>query len=152
MKRFLVVLAAALVSSCSLNTDAPNDPSDPTKETFAASLNVDISSMTRTQNGAYYRDLTVGTGDPISGQPSVVISYIEFLKDAKVVGTVSSATQLLSRMVPGLQEGVQGMKPNGERLIVVPSALGYGNSTTVPGVPPNSTLVFDLIYKGLAAQ
>jgi FKBP-type peptidyl-prolyl cis-trans isomerase FkpA len=152
MKRFLFVLAAALVSSCSLNTDAPNDPSDPTKETFAASLNVDIASMTRTTNGAYYRDLTVGAGDPISGQPSVVISYIEFLKDAKVVGTVSSATQLLSRMVPGLQEGVQGMKPNGERLIVVPSALGYGNSTTIPGVPPNSTLIFDLIYKGLAAQ
>jgi FKBP-type peptidyl-prolyl cis-trans isomerase len=152
MKRLLLVLAAALVSSCSLNTDAPNEPSDPTKETFAASLNVDIASMTRTTNGAYYRDLIVGTGDPISGQPNVVISYIEFLKDAQVVGTVSSATQALSRMVPGLQEGVQGMKPNGERLIVVPSALGYGNSTTIPGVPPNSTLVFDLIYKGPAAQ
>src|SRR5689334_15440721 len=152
MKRFLFVVAAALVSACSLNTDAPNDPSDPTKETFAASLNIDISSMTRTPSGAYYRDLLVGAGDPISGQPSVVISYIEFLKDAKVVGTVNSATQLLSRMVPGLQEGVQGMKPNGERLIVVPSALGYGNSTTIPGVPPNSTLVFDLIYKGPAPQ
>ena len=152
MKRLVLVLAAALVSSCSLNTDAPNDPSDPTKETFAASLNVDIASMTRTTNGAYYRDLIVGTGDPISGQPNIVISYIEFLKDGQVVGTVSSATQALSRMVPGLQEAVQGMKPNGERLIVVPSALGYGNSTTIPGVPPNSTLVFDLIYKGPAAQ
>jgi FKBP-type peptidyl-prolyl cis-trans isomerase len=152
MKRLVLVLAAALVSSCSLNTDAPNEPSDPTKETFAASLNVDIASMTRTTNGAYYRDLIVGTGDPISGQPNIVISYIEFLKDGQVVGTVSSATQALSRMVPGLQEAVQGMKPNGERLIVVPSALGYGNSTTIPGVPPNSTLVFDLIYKGPAAQ
>ena len=152
MKRLVLVLAAAFVSSCSLNTDAPNEPSDPTKETFAASLNVDIASMTRTTNGAYYRDLIVGTGAPLSGQPNVVISYIEFLKDGQVVGTVSSATQALSRMVPGLQEGVQGMKPNGERLIVVPSALGYANSTTIPGVPPNSTLVFDLIYKGPAAQ
>jgi len=141
-----------VVSSCSLNTDAPNEPTDPTKETFAASLNVDIPSMTRTPNGAYYRDLVVGTGDPIAGQPNIVISYIEFLKDAKVVGSVTSATQALSRMVPGLQEAVQGMRPNGERLIVVPSALGYGNATTIPGVPANSTLVFDLIYKGLAPQ
>jgi len=134
-----------LVSSCSLNTDAPNEPTDPTKETFAASLNVNIASMTKTSSGAYYRDLVVGAGDPISGQPTVVISYIEFLKDGSVVGTVSSATQQLSRMIPGLQEAVQGMKPNGERLIVVPSALGYGNSNTVPGVPPNSTLVYDVI-------
>ena len=152
MKRLVLVLAAVLVSSCSLNTDAPNEPTDPAKETFAASLNVDISSMTKTANGAYYRDLVVGAGDPIAGQPNVVISYIEFLKDGQVVGTVSSATQQLTRMVPGLQEAVQGMKPGGERLIVVPSALGYGNSTTIPGVPPNSTLVFDLIYKGLAPQ
>ena len=152
MRPLLLVVAAALVSSCSLNTDAPNEPSDPAKETFAAILKVDIASMTRTTSGAYYRDLVVGTGNPITGQPAVVISYIEFLKDAKVVGSVSSATQLLSSMVPGLQEGVQGMKPNGERLIVVPSALAYGNSTTVVGVPPNSTLVFDLIFKGYAIQ
>jgi len=141
-----------LVSACNLNTDAPNEPSDPTKETFASSLNVDIASMTRTPNGAYYRDLVAGSGDAISGQPIVVISYIEFLKDGTIVGTVSSAIQELNRMIPGVQEAVQGMKTNGERLIVVPSALGYGNSTTVPGVPPNSTLVFDLIYKGLAPQ
>ena len=141
-----------LVSACNLNTDAPNEPSDPTKETFASNLNVDIASMTKTPNGAYYRDLVVGNGDAISGQPIVVISYIEFLKDGTIVGTVSSAIQELNRMIPGVQEAVQGMKINGERLIVVPSALGYGNSTTVPGVPPNSTLVFDLIYKGLAPQ
>jgi FKBP-type peptidyl-prolyl cis-trans isomerase len=152
MKRLVFVLAAMLVSACNLNTDAPNEPSDPTKETFASSLNVDIASMTRTPNGAYYRDLVAGSGDAISGQPIVVISYIEFLKDGTIVGTVSSAIQELNRMIPGVQEAVQGMKTNGERLIVVPSALGYGNSTTVPGVPPNSTLVFDLIYKGLAPQ
>ena len=44
----------------------------------------------------------------------------------------------------GLQEGMQGMRMNGERLIVVPSALAYGNLNTVPGVPPNSTLVFEV--------
>jgi FKBP-type peptidyl-prolyl cis-trans isomerase len=153
MKRLFFVLAAALVSwSCSLNTDAPNDPSDPAKESFASSLKVDLSSMTRTANGAYYRDFTVGSGPPITGQPTIVISYQEFLKDGTLVGTVSSGTQLLSSMIPGIQEGVQGMMPNGERQIVIPSALGYGNSTTVPGVPPNSTLVIDLIFKGYAQQ
>jgi FKBP-type peptidyl-prolyl cis-trans isomerase len=152
MKRLFLVLAAALVSSCDLNTAVPDTPSDPTKETFASSLQVDISSMAKTPSGAYYRDLVVGTGTPIAGLPTVVISYIEFLKDARIVGTATSATQPLSAMIPGIQEGVQGMKPGGERLIVVPSVLAYGNSTTVPGVPANSTLVFDLIFKGLPVQ
>jgi FKBP-type peptidyl-prolyl cis-trans isomerase len=147
MKRLLLVLAAAVVSSCSLNTDAPNEPTDPTKETFAASLQIDFSKMIKTPNGAYYRDFLVGSGPPITGQPSIVVSYQEFLKDGTLVGTVSSATQLVSSMIPGIQEGVQGMMPNGERQIVIPSALGYGNSVTVPGVPANSTLVVDIIFK-----
>lgn len=147
MKRLLLVLAAAFVSSCSLNTDTPSQPSDPLTETFAPGLGVDFSKMTRTPSGAYYKDLVVGSGAALTGLPSVVISYIEFLKDAELVGSVSSVTQPLTSMIPGLQEAMQGMMPNGERLIVVPSALAYGNQSGVVGVPPNSTLVFDLIFK-----
>jgi FKBP-type peptidyl-prolyl cis-trans isomerase len=152
MKRLLLVVAAALVSSCSLSTDAPNNPSDPTTETFASNLQVTLATMTKTPNGAYYKDFLVGTGTAITGQPSIVISYTEYLKDGTVVGIVSDATQLLSSMIPGIQEGLQGMKPTGERLIVIPSALGYGNSTIVPGVPANSTLVIDIIFKSYATQ
>jgi FKBP-type peptidyl-prolyl cis-trans isomerase FkpA len=148
MKRLLFVLAAGFVSSCSLNTDAPSEPTDPATETFASGLGVDIPHMVKTQSGVYYKDGPLGSGTPISGQPAVILSYFEYLKSGATVGNVSSAPQLLSSMIPGLQEGMQGMKPGGERLIVVPSALGYGNSNTVPGVPPNSTLVFDVVFKG----
>lgn len=148
MNRLLLVSAAALVSSCSLNTDAPNEPTDPATETFAANLGVNIAQMVKTPSGAYYKDGPLGSGTPISGQPAVILTYREYLKDGSVVGNVTSAPQLLSSMIVGIQEGVQGMKPNGERLIVVPSALGYKNSNTVPGVPPNSTLVFDIVFNG----
>jgi len=152
MKRLLLILAAALVSSCSLSTETSNPPSDPLTETFASGFGIDFSKMTKTPGGAYYKDLVGGSGVPLSGLPPVVISYIEFLKDASVVGSVSTVNQLLTAMVPGVQEGMQGMMPNGERLIVVPSALGYGNETGIVGVPPNSTLVFDLIFKGYGTQ
>jgi FKBP-type peptidyl-prolyl cis-trans isomerase len=150
MKRLFLVLAAALVSSCSLNTDIENKPSDPATETFASALQVDLSKLTKTASGAYYRDLVVGSGTPITGLPSIYLSYIEFLKDASIVGAVTDVNQFLSSMIPGLQEGMQGMMPNGERLIVVPSALAYGNASNITGVPPNSTLVFDVIFKSYA--
>jgi FKBP-type peptidyl-prolyl cis-trans isomerase FkpA len=43
---------------------------------------------------------------------------------------------------------MSGMREGGERLIVVPSALGYGATPGAP-VPPNSTLVFDVILNSL---
>jgi FKBP-type peptidyl-prolyl cis-trans isomerase len=152
MKRFLLALAVVSLSGCDLSTDVADHPTDPTTETFASGLKVDIPSMTKTPGGAYYKDFKVGTGDALSGTPSVVISYSEFLKDGSGVGSVISGTQRLSLLIPGLQEGMQGMRVGGERLIVIPSALGYGNSTTVPGVPPNSTLIFDLIFNGFPIQ
>ena len=152
MKRLLLALAVVLLGACDLSTEIANEPTDPATETFAAGLKVDISTMTKTAAGTYYKDFKVGTGTPLTGLPNVVLSYSEFLKDASVVGSALSVTQSLGALIPGLQDGMQGMLPGGERLIVVPSALGYGNLTNIPGVPPNSTLVYDMIFNSLAVQ
>ncbi len=47
----------------------------------------------------------------------------------------------LNQVIPGWQEGIPGMKEGGRRLLIVPPALAYGNHN-IPGIPPNSTLVF----------
>ena len=49
--------ALVLVAACDLNT-APNTPSvtDPTKDTYASALGVDLASMTKTTSGLYYKD------------------------------------------------------------------------------------------------
>lgn len=44
-------------------------------------------------------------------------------------------------VVSGWDVGVAGMQIGGEREIVVPPAMGYG-SQKIPGIPPNSTLIF----------
>jgi FKBP-type peptidyl-prolyl cis-trans isomerase len=141
------------LAGCNLSTtEVADQPTDPATETFAAALQVNIATMTKTTAGTYYRDLVPGTGTQIAGIPAIILSYQTFLKDATLVGVVNSAQQVLGVLIPGLQDGMQGMSPGGERLIVVPSALGYGNATTVPGIPPNSTLVFDVLFKGYPTQ
>jgi peptidylprolyl isomerase len=47
----------------------------------------------------------------------------------------------LSNLIPGWQEGIPGMKVGGQRLLVIPGALGYGENGA-PGIAPNETLVF----------
>ena len=141
------------LTGCNLSTtEVADQPTDPATETFAPNLQVNIATMTKTTAGTYYRDLVPGAGTGIAGIPTIILSYQEFLKDGTLVVVVNSAQQVLGVLIPGLQDGMQGMRPGGERLIVVPSALGYGNATTVPGIPPNSTLVFDVLFKGYPTQ
>ena len=141
--------ALALSGCLNLNVDGPasftDNQSDPATETFASSLNIDLSTMHKTASGVYYKDATVGTGDSLSTQGSVTVSYLIFLKNAVLVTQQLNLTESLTSETQGFQDGVAGMRVGGERILVVPSALGFGPRTDVPGVPPNSTLVYDVI-------
>ncbi len=53
------------------------------------------------------------------------------------------ATFPLSRMIPCWTEGVQKIKVGGKAKLVCPPNLAYGNQN-VPGIPPGSTLIFEV--------
>jgi len=127
-----------------LNVDAPsNQPSDPATETFDASLHIDISKMQRTPSGVYYKDGPLGSGTPLTGLGAAVVSYVGYLKNGVVFQQGDQVQINLANEIIGLQEGLQGMRPGGERLLVIPSALAFGTSTGA--VPPNSTVIYDII-------
>ena len=150
MRRIPALVGALSLSAClNLNVDqpnaTPNNPSDPATETFASSLHIDLSKMEKTSSGVYYQDLKPGTGDSLSTQGNVTVSYLIFLKNAALIAQQVNLTESLSVEPQGFRDGVAGMRVGGERLLVIPSALGCGPRTDVPGVPPNSTLVYDVI-------
>jgi FKBP-type peptidyl-prolyl cis-trans isomerase len=59
----------------------------------------------------------------------------------------------VDRFIKGINEGIVGMKPGGERTIIIPSDLAYGKQGYGP-IPPNSDLkvVVDLIASKKVVQ
>jgi peptidylprolyl isomerase len=51
------------------------------------------------------------------------------------------ATFPLDGVIAGWQQGLVGMKVGGQRLLVIPAALGYGDQGN-QGIAPGETLVF----------
>lgn len=150
MRRIAPLIAFALsvtLASC-LKNPFPTEPSDPATETFNSALGVDIPTMQKTALGVYYRDSVVGTGAEIgAGTETAVYEWIGYLKNGSLWGfsvaggdTVPFAN---GGLPSGIKDGIIGMHVGGKRLIVVPSALGYG-ANGAGAVPPNATLVMSI--------
>lgn len=102
-------------------------------------------------------DIVMGTGEGISQGQTAVVHYTGWLYDPTAPeqkGEKFDSSR--DRGVPfdfmignrevigGWDEGVQGMQPGGQRRLVIPPALGYGEAGSQNVIPPNATLVFDV--------
>src|ERR1700754_4605933 len=81
MRFRLVAFLALLTIVVSCTPTDPPGPSYPATESYAASLGVDIPSMTRYDTNLYYKDLTVGTGATASPNKKISVAYTGYLTD-----------------------------------------------------------------------
>jgi FKBP-type peptidyl-prolyl cis-trans isomerase len=151
-------LAIGAMASCSRNRPADDNPvPTPVLETsgqpenlrYAPSLQVDLAQMTRTASGLYYRDILVGRGGIATAGNRVRVAYAGWLADGSEFDRSPDGRPyqfFLGRgqVIRGWDEGVNGMRVGGRRLLVIPPALAYGRQSPGPGIPPNATLVFDV--------
>jgi FKBP-type peptidyl-prolyl cis-trans isomerase FkpA len=144
MKRAFMILMAVAGLSCTSEIAGLGPPSDPSKEQFAISLGVNLAAMTKTPDGLYFRDVTIGGGNKVTKDTTVTVTYAAYLVDGTLFDSGSSVDFAMTALVAGVREGIIGMAVGGRRKLVVPSALAYGVKGSPPIVPRQSTLVFDV--------
>jgi peptidylprolyl isomerase len=114
---------------------------------FDPRLNVDLGQSTKTADGLYYRDLTVGTGAPLANGQLVSVHYVGALPDAEVfdANTGSQAPFQFhlgaGEVIAGWDEGLRGANVGSTRQLIIPPTLGYG-PYGFGDIPPNAILVF----------
>jgi hypothetical protein len=132
--RVALLLAVALSATACGGSDQSTAPTPPTAP---------FSAM----------DLREGTGTTVTQGRTVTVSYTGWLfdpsrpesKGTQFDSQASFTFQLgVGRVIPGWEQGIPGMKVGGQRRLVIPPNLGYG-SQMVGSIPPNSTLVFDVM-------
>jgi FKBP-type peptidyl-prolyl cis-trans isomerase len=126
----------------------------PANDTYAPSLNVDISKMTKTASGLYYKDKVVGIGAAAARGDFVKVNYTLWLTNGTKVESSKDTGRIplefltgAQRVIPGFEEGVLGMLPGAVRLLVVPPQLAWGSQGNPP-VQPNANIVFEIEYLG----
>ncbi len=133
MKRLIPVVALLFVAACG----GDNEP------TLAPTTSAPYSQT----------DLVVGTGTVAQSGNQVTVAYTGWLHDSSrpdAKGTqFDSSTNFSFRLgtgavIRGWDQGVAGMRVGGQRRLVIPPELAYGDRSPGAPIPPNATLVFDV--------
>lgn len=125
----------------------PENP-DPTANTYAPALGVDLKQFRKTASGLYIRDDKVGRGAEAKAGTPVRVHYAGYLTDGKKFdasrdhGPPFQFTPGENQVIKAWDEGIPGMRVGGLRTLVVPPDIGYGALGAEPDIPANAVLVF----------
>ncbi|MEO5820490.1 MAG: FKBP-type peptidyl-prolyl cis-trans isomerase [Vicinamibacteraceae bacterium] len=142
LRRSLLALMLALaVTACGGSDDNPTTPT-PQPPQGPATLQI--------------VDVTVGTGAEATGTKLLVLHYTLYaydpagpdgrgtrLQGSRDFGRTLDFRQATNAVIPGFEQGVQGMRAGGVRRLTVPPSLAYGSAGNSL-VAPNAWIVFEI--------
>jgi FKBP-type peptidyl-prolyl cis-trans isomerase FkpA len=117
-------------------------------------------AIVTTPSGLQYDDVQVGDGAEAKAGQNVTVHYTGWLRndDGSKGSKFDSSKDRndpfefalgAGMVIRGWDEGVQGMKIGGTRVLTIPADLGYGSRGAGGVIPPNATLIFEVELLGV---
>ena len=154
--RLLLLTTPILLAACAPGENASFQGCRTMSSTanIPVTATVDTDRIKRTASGLGIEELLEGSGRTAEAGNVVAVHYTGWLTDGTKFDSSRDRGEVYvfplgrQQVIAGWDEGVAGMKVGGRRKLVIPPALGYGNSANGP-IPAGSTLVFDVELCGV---
>jgi FKBP-type peptidyl-prolyl cis-trans isomerase FkpA len=138
----LAMIGCVILSGCERNAPPPM----PAPQPSAAPA---VQELMKT-------DIVVGTGEPIAQGQKAVVHYTGWLYEpdapdqkgkqfdsSRTKGTPFRFSIGAAEVIQGWDQGVAGMQVGGQRRLIIPASLGYGERGAGM-IPPNAPLLFEV--------
>jgi peptidylprolyl isomerase len=160
----LIALCAALAfAGCGSSSDSSSESTgsgaaETTSESSAEKTKPKVTVPTGAPpKKLEVKELEEGSGAEAKSGDKVTVQYVGVdYKNGKEFDSSWSRNEPFSftlgagEVIPGWDQGVEGMKVGGRRELIIPPELAYGEAGAPPAIAPNETLVFviDLLEAG----
>jgi FKBP-type peptidyl-prolyl cis-trans isomerase FkpA len=151
MKKYLLLVTLFIValSSCK------KDNFDPAKQAIAddnaiqAYIKANKITAVQDNSGLYYSVVTPGTGGYPNANSTITVNETGKLLNGSVFDTEAGYVTPMADVIKGWQIGIPHINTGGRIMLLIPSALGYGNAPN-GNIPKNSVLIFTIDLLGFS--
>jgi FKBP-type peptidyl-prolyl cis-trans isomerase FkpA len=154
--KFFAFISASAIALAVAHAQTATKPAEMAKPAAAVQ---GASKVITTASGLKYEDVKIGDGAEAKAGQLSTVHYTGWLWiDGKRGNKFDSSKDRSEpfafplgggRVIKGWDEGVQGMKIGGTRILTIPPVLGYGERGAGGVIPPNATLQFEVELLGL---
>lgn len=109
-----------------------------------------ISPLQAQENSLVKEDIVVGEGAEATPHSQLTVHYTGWLYDGTKFdssldrGQPFEFTLGAGQVIPGWDQGMEGMRVGGKRVLTIPPEMGYGPRGAGGVIPPNATLKFEV--------
>jgi len=151
MKRYILLLVVfiAAFSSCKKDSFDPAKQAATDDAAIQAYIKANNITATKDPSGVYYQVIASGTGAYPTANSLITAAYTGKLLNGTVFDSGNIPSSPLSGYIQGWQIGIPHINTGGRILLLIPSALAYGNAAK-GSIPANSVLIFTIDLTGFS--
>ena len=146
MRKYFLLLCLLFIGFSSCKKDSFNAAKQAATDDALIQNYISSNGIKATEDpsGLYYEITNPGTGATPTTSSTVTVTYTGSLLNGNIFAPTTTTTSVLSAFIKGWQIGLPHIAAGGTILLLIPSALGYGNSSPSIDIPDNSVLVFTI--------